>query len=374
METASYIGPDNLWRRAKAAILNSRQSKFPIGDDPWIKATIKAVEYIEQNAYVILTSVGMNTWELTLTLASERKIPVIVVLPGAKKDNQPVIDDITHRFRLVPASAGFIFIDTTGGRGGKAGWPVRDTTIIRQADILFPVSIRSDGNLDRVFTDYPGKICDEFIVPYQKSARPRPRYDSFNINPALRDCRWLIHFTRSAPCLWPDESDYDYYRAICRSGSEYCRSAIATLRHILTTGVIYGSSRYIRHGCPVVGFTRFSTEECRSLFRYRPRLVNPYFEPYGIAIRQEAAADLGIRPVRYGRPELYSKLPVAEKPYFQNMGGDGGRWKGENEWRFLGDFSFSRVPAEIGKVVVPTVSEAPPVRASTDLAILPLFI
>ncbi len=316
----------------------------------------------------------MHTWELTLARASEQRIPVIVIIPGPTHDPRTVIDDLLRRFRLDAALAGFLFADATGGRSGKTGWPARDAMIARQVNVLLPVSIRPGGTLDRILMDYPDKIHDPFIIPYQKSSRPRPTYDCATVNPAFGDEKWLIHFTRSVPGPWPDETEYDYYRAVCRSGGAYCRSASATLSHILTTGTIFGSSRHIRHGGPVVGFTSFSSHECRNLFRYRPRLVNPYFEPYGIAILCEAAAGLGLRPVLYGTPGQYTDLADAEKPYFQNIGSDGARWKGEREWRYPGDFRLSLIPSEAGRVIVPTASECGYPRVRPNFACWPLFV
>lgn len=353
--------------------MNSRQSKFPVGDDPWVRATVSAVDYVARHGYVLLTSIGMNTWELTLALASEQKASVIIIIPDHEQNRQSVVEDIMHRFRLDPAFTGFMFAHAEGGTRRKAAWPARDTMIARQADILLPVSIRSGGNLDCILSDQPGKIHDAFIVPYQTSPRSRPKYDSFTINPAIQDKEWLIHFTRSASGPWPDETGFDYYLAVCRSGRDYCRSASAALDHILSTGVIYGSTRNIRHGGPVVGFTCFSPGECQNLFRYRPRLVNPYFEPYGIAIHRKAALDMDIRPVRYGSPVLYKQLTASERPYFQNIGSDGSRWKGENEWRYAGDFHLSRVSAGALRVIVPTTSESGHM-ARADSASWPLFV
>lgn len=374
MEKASYTGPEYLSRGPKAAILNSRQSKYPVGDDPWIKATAKAVEFVKSNNYVLVTSIGMNTWEMTLAMASLRKVPVIVVLAGASADPDRVSDWLAGRFRLDPASTACVFIKAKSARGKKSGWLTRDKAVIDLADIIVPISIRSGGNFGRLLTEYTGKIHGEFAVSYQKPARPRPQYTSFKINPVWRDGEWLVHFTRTTPGPWPDETDYDYYRAVLSSGAEYCRSALATLEHILTTGVIYGSGRNIRQGRPVVGFARLSGEACGDLFRYRARLVNPYFEPYGIAIRREAAADLGLRPVRYGTPDIYARLPEVERPYFQNVGSDGIRWKGENEWRFVGDFRLSCLLADTVKVIVPALSESRRLQAETDFDIWPLFV
>ncbi len=316
----------------------------------------------------------MNTWELTLAKASEQKTPAIVVVPESRRDKRNAMDNIMRRFRLDPTLAGFMFVNAKKGSGGKAAWPGRDAAIIRQADILLPISIRPGGNMERMLKDNPGRIHDAFAIPCRTTPRPRPRYDSFRINPVIRDDEWLIHFTRSTPGPWPDETDFDYYKAVCGSGRDYCRSAAATLNHILSTGIIYGSTRNIRHGGPVVGFTCFIRDHCKELFRYRPRLVNPYFEPYGIAIRREAASDTDIRPVRYETPDRYADLAAAEKPYFQNVGSDGEKWKGENEWRHAGDFRLSLIPANAGKVIVPYPTDVGRSAFQAAFAVCPLFI
>jgi len=354
---ASYIGSDDPLRMNSAAVLNSRQSKFAIGNDPWVRATVDAVDYVRLCGLTLLTSVDMNTWELTLALAAERHMPVFVVIPFSTNDNQAYADDLIRRFHLARSHTGCGFMGYDRGRSRKAGWLARDELIAEKANLLIPISIRPDGNLAPLI-DRHEHVVRDFTAAHAAEKRRRPRYENCRPNPAIRDHDILIHFTRSTGAPWPDETEFDYYRALIDSGDEYCRSAANTLKHILDTGVIFGSGKNIRGKHRAVGFTHYSDNTCIDLFRYRPRLVNPYFEPYGIGIARCVAEELGIRPVLYDSSEAYDRLPDKDKPYYQNTGADGRLWMGEKEWRYVGDFDLNRVPADAVRVIVPTPADA----------------
>jgi len=372
-EGSVYIGPPRLHETGTASIFNSRQSKYPLGSDPWIQATKSAVGFIKDNGLTIITSLGMNTWELVLTLAADSQIPVIIVLPYPGPWEKPELDSVATRFRLDSAISGFLLPGSAQIHRRKENWPIRDADIAAMADVIFPVSIRSGGNLDLLLGRYREKTDDRFRVSYRAATRPRPRYDRYRCSEALATTDLLIHFTRSVGGPWPDESDCDYYQAVLASDSEYCRSARQTLLHILETDTIRGSSRNIRGGFKGVGFTDASDTNLPELFRYRPRLVNPYFEPYGIGIWRAYAGKLGIRPVTYVRPDVYEQLADAEKAYYQSPGSDGERWRRENEWRFVGDLCLKGLPREYLRVVVPFMEESAAFMGRTSFPIIPFF-
>jgi hypothetical protein len=368
-----FLGPPRLLETKTAAIFNSRQSKYPLGSDPWIAATAAAVDFVKGEGSTIITSLGMNTWELVLTLAVRSKIPAIIVLSYPGPWGEPELDSVATRFRLDSTIAGFVIPGGAKIQGRKENWPVRDTDIAAMADVIFPVSIRSGGNLDLLLGRYREKTDDRFRVPYRTATRPRPRYDRYRCSDALSTTGLLIHFTRSVSGPWPDESDYHYYQAVLASHSEYCRSARQTLIHILETNTIRGSSRNIRGGFKAVGFTDASDTNLSELLRYRPRLVNPYFEPYGIGIRREFAAKFDIRPVTYVRPDAYEQLGDAEKAYYQSAGSDGEKWRKENEWRFVGDLCLKDFPQEYFRVIVPFMEESAAFMRVTSFPIIPFF-
>ena len=64
-----------------AVILNSRQSKTPFGDDPWIVNSIEAVKHAAQKKHILITSTEMNTWELVCWACAKIMGYQIVVCP-----------------------------------------------------------------------------------------------------------------------------------------------------------------------------------------------------------------------------------------------------------------------------------------------------
>ncbi len=353
-ERLEYWGPEYLWREPTAAILNSRQSKFPVGDDPWVAATRTALEYVGERGWTLVTSLGMNTWELALAGASEKHLPVIIIMHKPASAQKQAMQDICRRFCLAPDRAGFLFLPQASGRAPKADWPARDETVVRMTDHLLPISIRPDGTMAALLETGREKIDPTFAVGYDTTPRPRPKYDNINLNQAMAWNKWLIHFTRSSPGPWPDETDCDFYRAVIESHGDYCRSAQLTLQHILEAGIIFAAERHIRDGRAIVPFTSLTPQSAGRLFRYRPRHVNPGLEPFGVAVAKDIAIALGARPVIYGPAELYGNLAEADKPYFQNQGSFDSQWVIENEWRHVGDFHFNRIGPESMRIVVPS--------------------
>lgn len=352
-----YWGPEYLWREPTAAIVNSRQSKFPVGDDSWVVATGRALDYVGKRGWTVVTSVGLNTWELALAGASERHLPVIMVMPKPVSDHEQIMQDICRRFHLATDHTGFLFLPQASARTPKADWSGRDDAVVRMTDHLLPISIRPDGTMTALLEPCREKIDSTFAVEYDTTPRPRPKYDNINLNQAVAWNKWLIHFTRSLPGPWPDETDGEYYRAVIGSHGDYCRSADMTLQHILKTGSIHAGNRNIRDGRAVVPFTALTQESASRLFRYRPRFVNPGLEPFGVAVSKDIAIALGIKPVIYGPSDLYGTLAEVDKPYFQHQGSFDSQWIIENEWRHVGDFHLNRIGPESLRIVIPSEAD-----------------
>ena len=81
------------------------------------------------------------------------------------------------------------------------------------------------------------------------------------------------------------------------------------------------------------------------------------FEPYGVAIEKEVAADCWVRKVYYGEPEMYDYLDEKDKQYFQGLGKEG-YWLSENEYRHIGDIDLRKVPSEKTTAIVWKKEEA----------------
>ncbi len=370
----SYIGPQDIFRAKKAAILNSRQSKYPLGSDRWINSTDDAAAYAVENRLTVLTSLGMNTWEMVLACVARYGGKVVVIVPPQKGNHEIFLGDVIRRFRLSIGKAGVMFLDNFS-RGKKKEWLSRqDRFIVDTADLILPVSVREGGNLDALINGHRKKVNSDFSIPYEKPLRSRPRYSQLEFNPTIFEDDLIIHFTRSSSSAWPGEPDYDFYTGIIRSKNEYIHSARSALIHILKSGIIHAGSRHIRGGFNVVGFAAVNPDNIRGLFRYRPRLVNPYFEPYGIALPKRLAAGLGIRPVRYGTPDIYSTLDHNSKPYFQNVGSRDRQWRRENEWRRAGDFCLREIPEKNLTVIVSTPDEVEIIKRHIGLRVVSVFL
>lgn len=123
----------------------------------------------------------------------------------------------------------------------------------------------------------------------------------------------------------------------------------------------------------MVGFAGIGEENAASLFRYRSRLVNPYFEPFGICLSEEDALRLDIKPVVYGSPRVYSELSAKSKPFYQSCGGCGEQWRLENEWRYGGDFDFSDIPSNKIQIVVPGEEDIKSIQQHSDFEVISFF-
>jgi hypothetical protein len=368
-----YVGPDQLATQKKVAILNSRQSKYPVGDDAWVKSTGQAVKFARDNGLVVLTSIGMNTWELVLTFASKFNAATLLVIPAPKCNHPQFIETVEDRFHLDRSKVGFIFLDRYSSSRKREWWPQRDCQIAQMADTIIPVSVRKGGNLRRLLNLHPQKVNPNFTLLYEKPVRSRPRYDRSEFSFPIWDHDLIVHFTRTNCKPWPGETDYDFYGSIINSKSDYCYCARNTLLKILKSRIIYGSAKNIKGGYRAVGFTSLSKESPKNLFRYRPRLLNPGFEPYGVSLKRIKAQSLGIRPVIYGDPSIYPLLDEFDKPFFQNVGSHGSQWRAENEWRFVGNFDFRAISDRDLTILAPSAEEAEIISQCTDIKVLPIF-
>ncbi len=338
--------------RRLIAILNSRQSKRPCRRDDWVKATQAAVDTLLSDEVVFLTSTGLNTWELTVHLVNTRGgLQVIVLETGVDPDG------VIRSFRLDPSRCVLPPIAPPTNPASISAAHGRDETVIRLADVLVPVSIRSGGFLEQLIAAgySAGQGVDSrFRVPY-RAAYDRPNYDFLSkyLSPAFDPDQWtfLTHWTRSHHGPLPDETAFEFYRDLLAI-DRFPRSALDILLMMLESGRIRGSRRFIRGGFPVVSLTALPPHEAVKLMRWRRRYTYYNFEPYGIAIGPRAAQALSGRPVVYGSDELYERLPPSERPFFQRAGSSVADWTPEAEWRVIGDLKLSDLPWEEVRILV----------------------
>ncbi len=328
-----------------AAIINSRQSKFPCGNDLWVKNTVAAVQDAVKNRYTILSSIGMNTYELVMWSANYFGGRQLVIYPISSLESAySAADKTIAEFELDIDRTDFKFI-LASNKNTRANWHKRDETIISLADRIYPISIRKNSTLLPLFSM---KTESDFVKKFKTLYKKRkiPKYD-IDFNAVERQYppsgwKYLTHWTHSHSGKWVGGKKARYYEMLVSSGDENPHSARRTLERIEQTERISASSTMIRGDIPVVSFTELPPAEALKLMRWRTGLGRYNFEPFGVAVDKHLAGSIGAKPVIYGNDEVYKKLSKSERAFYQ-PNGNGKKWHEECEWRYIGDFNLKKL-------------------------------
>ncbi|MCD0460968.1 hypothetical protein [Roseiconus lacunae] len=176
------------------------------------------------------------------------------------------------------------------------------------------------------------------------------------------DNAWLVHCTRGCTGPWPGESADQYRDWVLlnnshRSSSER-GSCLGTLRRILKMRRLVGSALTSRHHLPVVCLSACSLSSLLSRRCYRSHLHRWDYEPYGIAIRRQAAIAAGAAEVVYGSDSISrADLPDDQQFRYQATGRTFD-WTSEREWRFCGDLDLEQFDDEDIRVFVASETDA----------------
>ncbi|HUU44272.1 MAG TPA: hypothetical protein VM118_00955 [Acidobacteriota bacterium] len=350
----------------RVAILNSRQTKTPVGNDPWVRQTVAAVKYAAAQGWTVMSSIGMNTWELVTWNVGPHGGCLELVVPAGPTENLIADFDLDpQRVTTHQIAAG------TESRNPKSWWPERDRAIIERADIILPISLNPGGQLAMLLQQIrPDQIIDN---RFTTAHRPQPHHERSLVDiDRLTDTMrawsgdFIIHWTRSSHGPWPGETRAQFYSDMVGSGDRYCRSACDTLRRILDERTLRASSWRIAGATPMVAFTELSPVESIPLMRWRARWARWAFEPYGIAIRGDVAERIGTRAVRYVSAKQWRSLPGDERLFAHRIGMEPNLWPAEREWRVKGDVDLSAVPRDALRIIVRGCSETPAVACLTD--------
>ncbi len=367
--------------RHYVAVLNSHQSKRPCSADCWVSRTTELIAELSQQPLTLLTSVGLNTWEVLVHLANRNRMNQLIVLP---ETDSGVAGELARRvvndFRLDPDLVEFGYLEETHQpkhHSVDSLRTLRDESVVRLAGRVIPLSIKTGGRLEALvqIPEYALKVESERRISYLPGTDlPRYELDHRELIPetvsALSES--IIHWTRSSHDPFPDELRADFYEDIVTT-TTYCRSALATLRHIAGSGRLLASDRFIRGGFKVVSFSQSPIAEALKLMRWRRRYVYHSFEPYGVAISMRVAREMGIKPVFYGDDCDYELLGEEDRPFYQSKGGETSDWIPEMEWRHAGDLSLGELPADAVKYVVFRRKEIGEIEAVTTREVVALF-
>ena len=375
------IGDFDRWSGTRVAILNSRQGKRPCRADSWVEATVSAVKAQIAAERVLITSIGLNTWELALHVTNHSGGRQLVILPPATEPIEKIVGRLLLDFRLDPDRVSFLFLPALGDRptrGDKWWWSSRDGLAIELADRIVPISLRTGSKLTALLAEAENQsksVAESFRVDYELGVdQVEYRFREEQLNPHFKEgWPYLTHWTRSSHTPFPGESSHEYYHDLVNS-DRYPRAAIDVLGRIVSERCLRASGRFLRSGQAAVAFTSQNPTDAVKLMRWRRRYVYYSFEPYGIAIARSLAQDLGIRPVIYSPPELHKSLPEADRPYFQNQGANAADWLPEFEIRHLGDLDLNQIPAESVKLIVQKEEEIELLPKGAPYQIIPLLV
>jgi hypothetical protein len=361
------------------AILLSRQGLRPHGGLGWVKKTLEAIDWFKEHEITLVDSVGTPTWELVAAAGSMKGCRTRLVIPiefGEDFDETKAIWE--KELNLNDVMTEFIECPPPKTRQDKAAqMRLRDQMVCNEADLLFPISIRPGGTLEKLLRAQEKaskQIDDDFLVPYEPGAEKFAyTLDPSEASPQIQSIGsdYVIHWTRASNGAWPTERVIDYYHALIESDS-YPRSAFAGLMNIVSSGRIVASSKHIRDGAATVAFSLQPPVEMIPLMRWRARYRQMSFEPYGIGIPVEMAEDLGIRRVKYidstGDPERKKDNIVR---WLTQSSGKRSDWSVEKEYRHRGDLDLSDIPPEKLLLICRTEDEAAEARRVTGLRAIP---
>jgi hypothetical protein len=359
-----------------ATILLSRQPLRPCGTALWVQQTQKAVQWIKNQNLTLVSSTGMQTWDMITSLGSIENLSIQVF------DISPIsgiIDNHKHlysQFNLDPSLVEIIPVSNSLSiHSEKEIQRLRDHAIVEHSDILIPVSIRPDGKMKELINEawiFGKTIIDTFQCLYEaqdKSFKYSISPDEISSEAINLDDRYLIHWTRACNDPWPDELSIDYYRSIIDS-TQYPRSAFDTLMRIITSKHLIASSRHMPGNIPTVSFSGLSPSEIRPLMRWRARYTQMSFEPYGIGIDKHAAFEAGIRPVNY----FEGKGVISDdnsRIWLTQSRGVKTDWRNENEYRYQGNLSLTQFSDHDVIVICRTKDEANRIHSDTKLKTVP---
>jgi len=366
--------------RKAALLLLSRQSKRPSRRDDWVTNSIRAVTWVKQNGMTLLSSTGMQTWELITSLGSINGIPLKLILPvQAEEEFHAARKDAIDQFELDPSLIEFHPISEQGRITDRAGlMQSRDKTIVDMADLILPISLRPQGNMFSLMSEARGRGMDVnelFFMEYQKQKNEHSfRITSESVNPEIDniDGEYLIHWTRAVSDKWPNEKLIDYYRAIASSDS-YPRNGCDTLQRIVESGHILASARNMPGKVPTVSFSGMNPRQLIPMIKWRARYHQMSFEPYGIGVSRDLVETLQIKQVNYFQDKA-DLIGSTSPPWLNQSVGKVTDWRPEQEYRHRDDFNLKDIPRDQMILFCRFVAEAKELEGRFGIRTIPFEI
>lgn len=361
-----------------AAIMLSRQPLRPTRQTPWVAKSAEAVRWLKANGLGLISSIGLQTWELLTTLASDQAVPMRILLPcSSSEEFLAECDRVVSDFDLARSPVEFALVRNGVGRNPSHLSLERDRRVVETAFLLIPVSCRPRGNMSSLLGEARERgreIEDRFVIENS----PATESISYSVgdqplNPDLQAAasKYLIHWTRATSTAWPGELRAEFYRDILES-EVWPRSALATLRRIVRMKSLLASGRHMPGNVPTVSFSALSPLDAVPLMRWRARYREMSFEPYGIGLERSLAESLGLHDVKYfdSGDEVTG---LEEDRWKWQSSGRITKWRAEREYRCKGDLDLHSVPAKSMALFCRTAEEAQQLAQVHDGPIWPFW-
>lgn len=351
----------------RAALLLSRQPLRPTCTTRWVREIQAAIEWMAREELQLLSSTGLQTWEMLTAGAVDAGLSIRMFLPTTSTVNfDSLCDEVAAEFGMRPDRTEYVpvIVEKNEARADKLAR--RDQMIIAQADLLLPISVSQSGNMAGYLSQAAEQkrlIERRFqIATVEPGAMLKNGLDGQELSPDVvrLSNEYLIHWTRATNSSWPGEKKITFYRDIMRSAI-WPRSGMHTLERIVKTRMLLASSRHMPDKCATVSWSSLSPVEVVPLMRWRARYREMSFEPYGIGITREGAARLGIRPVTYYDAKA-KDITVSDESWLTQSIGIDSDWRAEKEYRHRGDLSLDGIADEELALFCMTGAEAERLR------------
>lgn len=193
---------------------------------------------------------------------------------------------------------------------------------------------------------------------------PRLRPQPASVIPndwTTRQDEWLVHCTRACDGPWPGQTESQHRDELLLAGptcsSQRGRDALDSLCRIVRQRRVIASALASHRSRPVVCFSAVPLAELLRRRQYRSHLHRWDYEPYGIALRKDAAIAAGCQSVIYGTSSDRNSIAATDRYRFQSKGSTYD-WTKEQEWRFDRDVILDEFDRRDIRLFVKTDADA----------------